>query len=535
MTYLNKAAACGAVLMSLVIAEGARADEMPEILVPGSALAGVHGLAVTEDGQILAGSVIGNVLWQVNPQSGAAQVLVGGPEGQADDVVIGPDGAPVWTSFLQGVIRSRDAEGGLKVLAEGLSGINSLAFSRDGTRLFASQVFLGDALWEIDLTGASAPRQIAAGMGGFNGFEAGADGWLYGPLWFKGQVARINPDSGAIEVVAEGFETPAAVNFDADGQLWVVDTHSGDLVQIDPQSGARGTVVSLQTSLDNLAMAADGMIYVSTMADNAIDAVDPKTGSVTRIIGGALAAPGGIALAEGRLWVADSFAFRAVDPQSGEVTDIARMHADRLEYPFNVSASGGKLLATSWFTSTVQIFDPASGESVDLIHDVMTPSDAVMRAGAILVTELATGKITRIDAEDHSSRSTFTEGLLGPVDLLETADGGLYASEAGGRILRVGEDGSLTTVADGLALPEGMAELPDGRIAVAEVAARRLIALDPASGAVEVLASDLPIGAPPSPGLPPSNLPTGVAVDAGGMVYFSSDLENAIYRLAVPN
>lgn len=348
-------------------------------------------------------------------------------------------------------------------------------------------------------------------------------------------MVRIDPDSGAIEIVAEGFETPAAVNFDAGGQLWVVDSHAGDLVQIDPQSGARRMVVPLQTSLDNLAMAGDGMIYVSTMADNAIDAVDPKTGTVTRIIGGALAAPGGITLAEGRLWVADSFAFRAVDPQSGEVTDIARMHADELEYPFNVSASGGKLLATSWFTNTLQVFDPASGESVDLIHDVVTPSDAIMRAGAILVAELASGKITRIDAENYSNRTTFAEGLIGPVDLLETADGGLYASEAGGRILRVGADGSLTAVAEGLALPEGMAEMPDGRIAVAEVAVQRLIALDPATGKVEILASGLPIGAPPSPGLPPSNLPTGVAVDADGTVYFSSDLENAIYRLAMPD
>lgn len=176
MKYLNIAAACGAALMSLVIAGDAGAEAQTETLVPGSALAGVHGLAVTGDGQILAGSVIGNALWQVNTKSGVAEVLVGGPEGQADDVVIGPDGAPLWTSFLQGVIRSRDAEGSLKVLAEGLQGINSLAFSRDGTRLFASQVFLGDALWEIDLTGARAPRQIAVGMGGFNGFEAGADG-----------------------------------------------------------------------------------------------------------------------------------------------------------------------------------------------------------------------------------------------------------------------------------------------------------------------------------------------------------------------
>ncbi|MEB3735490.1 hypothetical protein ULF88_18625 [Halopseudomonas pachastrellae] len=45
----------------------------------------------------------------------------------------------------------------------------------------------------IDRAGAAPPRLIGKELGGFNGFEVGADGWLYGPLWFKGQVVRINP------------------------------------------------------------------------------------------------------------------------------------------------------------------------------------------------------------------------------------------------------------------------------------------------------------------------------------------------------
>lgn len=518
---------CAAVAAMMGAMAGAAGAEAPEILVPGSAFAGVHGLAVAPDGAILAGSVIGNALWRVDPGSGAAEIAVPAPLGQADDVVIGPDGGAVWTAFLQGVIRAQDpATGEIRVLAEGLPGINSLAFSRDGTRLFASQVFLADALWEIDLSGEQPPRPIADGMGGFNGFEAGADGWLYGPLWFKGQVARIDPDSGEIAIVAEGFETPAAVNFGPGDDLWVVDTHAGELVQIDPQTGARKTAIALQTALDNLAVG-EGVIYVSTMADNAIDAVDPATGAVRRVIGGALAAPGGIAVRGETLFVADSFAFRAVDTTTGAVTDIARMHADPLEYPFNVSLSGDTLLASSWFTGTVQMFDATDPVPGEILHGFNGPSDAVLAGGALLVAEMGAGQITRVDGD---TRTVFASGLVGPVDLLRTSDGALYVSEAAGRIVQVGDDGTLAPVAEGLALPEGMAELPDGRLAVAEVGVQRLVAVDPDSGAVEVLAEGLPIGAPPSPGLPPSNLPTGVAVGTDGAIYLSSDLENAIYR-----
>ena len=39
----------------------------------------------------------------------------------------------------------------------------------------------------------AAPRRIAQNLGGFNGFEVGADGWIYGPLWFKGSVAENLP------------------------------------------------------------------------------------------------------------------------------------------------------------------------------------------------------------------------------------------------------------------------------------------------------------------------------------------------------
>jgi len=47
-----------------------------------------------------------------------------------------------YTSFLMGKVHAKGADGKVTVLAEGLPGINSLAFNQEG-RLFATQVFLG--------------------------------------------------------------------------------------------------------------------------------------------------------------------------------------------------------------------------------------------------------------------------------------------------------------------------------------------------------------------------------------------------------
>ena len=115
--------------------------------------------------------------------------------------------APSPGRLPDGKVFARKPDGRLLTLAEGLPGMNSLAWTDDG-RLFATQVFLGDALYELDPSGANPPRQIMEGMGGLNGFDFGPDGALYGPLWFKKQVVRVDVEAATIDVVATGFDVP---------------------------------------------------------------------------------------------------------------------------------------------------------------------------------------------------------------------------------------------------------------------------------------------------------------------------------------
>ena len=80
----------------------------PEVVVAPSSFTGVHGLAVDKGGRLLAGSVVGNAIWEVDRSTGAAKVLVDGPEGQADDIAIGPNGEMAWTNYLMGMLRYRE-------------------------------------------------------------------------------------------------------------------------------------------------------------------------------------------------------------------------------------------------------------------------------------------------------------------------------------------------------------------------------------------------------------------------------------------
>jgi streptogramin lyase len=508
----------------------------PEALVAPSSFSGVHGLAIDAKGRLLAGSVLGNTLWEVDRNTGAAKVLIDAPEGQADDIAVGPRGELAWTNYLMGMLRYRENDSApMRVLAKDLPGLNSLDFDRRNGKLYASQVFLGDALWEIDREGQKPPRLIKKDMGGFNGFEVGPDGMLYGPLWFKGQVVKIDPSNGNMAVIADGFKIPAAANLDGKGNLWVVDARSGELVRVDLSTGRKTVAKQLRPSLDNLAIAPDGTIYVSNMANNEVQAFNPATGALRTLTSGKLAAPAGLKIEGHTLWVADVFGFRQVDVRSGEVRDVFRMQRDpELDYPFAIGLSGTLFALTSWFTGTVQLVDRQTLRTVETLHGLKAPFDALpMPDGSVIYAEIATGSITRARGPKFADKQVLASGLSGPVQMIIGQDGALYVTEAAGKLTRIPLDASapLRAIAEGLALPEGLAQTPWGSFIVAESAARRLVEIDPASGSRRTVAENLPIGLAAGPGLPPPYVVTGVAVGGDGTIYVAADRNNAIYRI----
>ena len=507
-----------------------------EVVVPPSYFTGVHGLAIDAKGRLLAGSVVGNAIWEVDRNTGEAKLFVGGPEGQADDIAIGPKGEMAWTNYLMGAVRIRDSDSASsRVIAKDLPGLSSLDFDRRNGKLYASQVFLGDALWELDPKGVAAPRLIAKDLGGLNGFEVGPDGMIYGPLWFKNSVVKVDPASGAVTVINNSFKTPAAANLDGKGNLYVVDTATGELARVSLATGARTLVAQLKTSLDNLAVASDGTVYVSNMADNSIQAVNPNTGEVRLLTSGKTAVPSGVKVSGDTLWLADIFAYRTVNLKSGAVTDVRRMHGQgvEMEYPFGLGLSDKHVALASWFTGSVLVLDRATNKTVAMTHGWKAPYDALpLPDGSLLVAEISTGSITQASGADYGTRKVVASGLAGPVQMTMGKDGGLYVTEAAGNLVRVNlADGSKTLVVGGLALPEGVAQTPWGSFVIAEAALGRISEFDPATGKVRVVADKLPIGLSGGPGMPPPYVATGVDVAADGTIYFSANRNNAVYRI----
>jgi sugar lactone lactonase YvrE len=372
-------------------------------------------------------------------------------------------------------------------IANGLSGPNSLAFTKDG-RLFVSEVFLGDALYEIDIKNVDKPdfkpiprnelRRVAEKLGGLNGFEINKDdGFLYGPLWFKGQAVKINIETGAVEVIASGFKIPAAANIDPQSRddLYVVDTGSGSVWKVSLTSKARRLVATLKPGLDNLAFDSRGRLFVTSMTDNGVYLVDKVTGASRTIVEGKLALPTDLAVSsEGgkdTVHVADVFSYRTVDGTSGAVSDVLRVHGDTHSYPLGISVGPRHVILSSWFSGTVEKVDRKTGKLVASLKDFAQPVDAVeMADGTLYVAELGSGNLVKVSA-DGKERATVAKELRAPAALAKGRDNILYVTEnAAGAVSQIDlGSGARKVVADGLAGPEGIDVGADGKLYVAEV------------------------------------------------------------------
>ncbi|MEL6860322.1 MAG: hypothetical protein AAGL11_00670 [Pseudomonadota bacterium] len=506
-----------------------------ETIATGANFAGTNGIHFGPDGLLYITSVIGSDLTVIDPNSGevikrytAADGVIG-----PDDVAFASDGSFFWTSILTGQVAGYNADGERVVAAQLPPGPNPITFSNDD-RLFVSQCFLGTNLYELDPTGETPARLIADDLGpgcGLNGMDWGPDDRLYGPRWFMGEVVSFDVDTGERRTEATGFQTPAAIKFDSQGVLHVLDTGTGELIRV--VDGENEVVATLETGLDNFAFDAADTAFVSSYTDGFIKRVNPDD-TITTLQPGGLSHPGGLALIGDTVWVADVHALRGFDRETGEEIATQRNIVGMGEQggSLNLSADGEVLILTSWFDGDARIWDPAAEQRLAHYPNLAGPVAAVRYAGGLAISEHLKGSVTLYGDADPVE---LADELPAPSGLFVGGDA-LYVSDRElGQILLVARDGAaLETpeiVADGLEAPEGFLVTENGLVVV-EAEASRVVAIDP-DGNRRVIA-EFPAGSPGNPGLPPSQIFNGVAMDADGNLFVSGEADRVLYRIKAP-
>lgn len=228
----------------------------------------------------------------------------------------------------------------------------------------------------------------------------------------------------------------------------------------------------------------------------------------------------------------------------------------------------------------IHTLDPETGEllaTIDMDDGVVTPDDVTVGPDdAVYWTALLTGQIGRQNPDGSieiiaqfppgPNGITFSEegmlyvgnyingevyeidptGQIPPRTIAVTyptlegmdfgPDGKLYIPTlAFGIILQVIVNGEAQQapipVAFDLVQPEGLAVDRRGRLVVVETGAQRLVRIDPATGEKQLIASNLPVGIPPAPNMPPQGILNGVTIDLFGAIYVSCDVENQILKI----
>ena len=540
MSLLSYGTACALVVLAGDGPPNAFAQEGPTatVLAQGGPLHGSNGILFGPDGNLYIASVVSSAILAIDPESGAivsrwdADDGVNGP----DDLAFGPDGSVYWTDIAVGEVGKRTPAGVTSIVGAPGPGANPITFSDDG-RLFVSQCFLDDHLFEIDPDGVEEPRLINDELGpgcGLNGMDWGPDGKLYGPRWFRGEVARVDVDSGAVETVATGFRIPAAVKFDSEGRLHVLDTQAGEVVRLDLASGTREVVGRPGTGVDNLALDRDDRIFVSSFMDGSIvEVTGPDTNR--QVLPSHVNSPGGIAYTpEGRLFLADGGALRELDPSTGESIRAAGALVTDVGQAMSVHPHGEHLVLSS--PTTVTVWDPDGDRVVARVEGFDEAVDAIAHGEDIVVSEFGTGSVVRFAAESPDDRTVLASGISEPAGLA-VHDGDLYVADRSGMVLQILDDGeTLATpreVASGLSGPEGIAAADDGSLYVVEVEAGRVARVDAESGAATAVVEGLALSGPERRALGGTTSVgelAGIAV-GDGVLFVSAYRDNRVYRI----
>ena len=515
-----------------------------DVLAQGN-LPGTFGLRFGPDGNLYVCSMAGIAVLDVS--RGQMVDLIGPERGVngPEDVNFGPDGSMYWSQMFTGEIGRIAPDGSLAMQTIGF-GVNSIVFSADG-RMFVTEPWNTDTLYEVDPAFVEPPTLIAQGLGGLKNPEFGPDGLMYGALMWQGRVVKFDVDLTPLNpgTIANDIPGPFNVKFGPDGMLYVLERTGFTVQRMDPATGAHSTFAELPFGPDSIAFAPTGALFVTSYSDGLVAVVMPD-GSVQTIVPGGLTMPSGIAVKQRvdgeSVFVGNLFSLHEYDGWTGDLLGIERFHFPAVEFggAISVAEAGDNLVLTNFFpTGRVQVWNPATGEVVTDNFDFPTVANAIAFGDDLIVVDLGMGegqaRVVRVGDGGTTVLADITDQIVLPLGLVARDDDLWVGDWYTGMVWQLIADGQNLAnpipAASGLSGPEGMAFDLDGSLLVVEGTAGRVSRIRLGSGAVTPVVSGLELSATGAGMLPPFSTFNGIAVGPSGVLYVSGDLGVKVYRL----
>jgi len=494
---------------------------------------GVNGAAVGADGHLYVSHTGNGTITQINLKTMKAKPFVL-PYRAAfilDDIAADDKGNlyATGTTPLVGEVYRIDKNGVRTVIADGMAAPNGIEYNKKTGRLFVTECFQGNRVYEVDPTGAKKARllidkNIIPVPEGFD-FDPDTNDLIIPDLG-TGKILRVHPDTGAITTVTDKVPGCIALAIGPDKKIYVP-ALSGAVYRVSLDGAKVEKIAQLSPGLDNVALTREGRLFITSYWDATIYEVSTDgSGKFKQLFPKGPNQPLGIVVKNGTVYVADAIMIRTVAKGKYHPTKLNAWASHGMPLTLSLTdGPGNTMFWTDCIHGAVAVGDPEKGEFKPVAGDLKQPMAALMsRDGASLyVAEYGAGQITTVSLQD-GSKTVLAGNLEGPL-AMALIDGSLYVAEAKpGRISKVDVASGKKEVFVSSLVGKPVALAADGRgnLLVLDGAGQKIVRIHLKTLSLDVLAKNVPVGYSPIGSYPPVEFPSPMVVSAQGDIYLTT-------------
>jgi len=430
------------------------------------------------------------------------------------------------TTPIVGEVYRIDKNGMKKVIAKGFLAPNGIQYNKRTGRLFMSECFQGNRVFELDPTGVKEPRLLVKEnvIPVPEGFDFDPDtNDLIIPDMGTGRILRVHPDTGNITVIAEKFAAPMAVKVGPDKMAYFPEL-GGAVYRLSLDGQKREKLALLPPGLDNLAITPEGRLFITHYWDATVyEVATDGSGKFKALFPKGPNIPDGIVFKNGKIFVSDAIMIRSVEGDHYVPTKLNAWAAHGMPLPIGLAdGPGDQVFWPDAVNNAVAIGDPAKGEFKAIAGGLNRPMAVLMSKSEpkIYVAEYGAGQITEVSLTDGAKKALAT-GLEGPL-ALAIIDNTLYAGEAkAGRITKVDlvSGNKEVFLAGVVSKVVALANDGAGNLLALDGASGRLFRINPKNLAISIVAQDLPVGYGTAGSYPAVEFEGAMAVSSKGDIY----------------